>query len=402
MSFLLEDTLGSGGEERESSSSSSSSSESEGEDPMQVEAARLRKEQETLQRQAEEQKKERDRARQQRRAAKELKKAEKAKSRSLGAEPTMSSTAVQSTPVRPDTVTLDNSLVREEVHKPPQKKKKKAKKNASSSSDSDNENSSFSAFMKLVKKKAKSSKRKKGKKSKKRSRSSSSSDDSSMSEDEAELLVETVSIRDDGISEVNMDIRAKLRPPTGAPETWWKAPFKSAVSLPVRGASLNVEPAMGHGRVHDATIKRLHHRTSAISLRMLLTRNSDVHIRDTRVMRVEGDKVSMDRKWAAPEQTWEVAEAISNYVTLIHYIRSYSYEALALHRALHDYGWLLACVENEAEQILHLENSIDLVLARNRQRARDGRHPLTYEDIRLVVRGYLNSKGKYEPGLYGK
>ena len=113
---------------------------------------------------------------------------------------------------------------------------------------------------------------------------------------------------------------------------------------------------MGHGRVHDATIKRLHHRTSAISLRMLLTRNADVHIRDTRVMRVEGDKVSMDRKWAAPEQTWEVAEAISNFVTLIHYIRSYSYEALALHRALHDYGWLLACVESETEQILHLES----------------------------------------------
>ena len=163
-----------------------------------------------------------------------------------------------------------------------------------------------------------------------------------------------------------------------------------------------MEPAMGHGRVHEATIKRLHHRTSAVSLRMLLTRNSDVHIRDTRVMRVEGDKVSMDRKWAPPEQTWEVAEAISNLVTLVHYIRSYSYEALSLHRALHDYGWLLGCVENEAEQILHLENSIDLVLARNKQRARDGRHPLTYEDIRLAIRGYLNSKGKCEPGLYGK
>ena len=372
------------------------------EDPMEVEAARLRKEQEALQRRAEEHKKERERARQQKKAAKKLKEAEKAKKKALGAAPTMSSTALQSTPLRPDTVVLDNTPVREEALKQPQKRKAKKSAKEDSSSDSGKENSSFSAFMKLVKKKAKSSKKKKGKKSKKRSRSSSSSDDSSMSEDEAELLVETVNIRDDGISEVNMDIRAKLRPPTGAPETWWKAPFKSSVSLPVRGASLNVEPAMGHGRVHDATIKRLHHRTSAISLRMLLTRNADVHIRDTRVMRVEGDKVSMDRKWAAPEQTWEVAEAISNFVTLIHYIRSYSYEALALHRALHDYGWLLACVESETEQILHLESTIDLVLARNRQRARDGRHPLTYEDIRLVVRGYLNSKGKYEPGLYGE
>ena len=304
---------------------------------MQLEADRLRKEQEALQRKAEELKAERERAHREKKAAKKLREAAKAKKKSLGAGPTMSSTVIQSTPVRPDTVTLDNTPMRTEVHKPPQKKKAKKSAKEDSSSDSGGEGSSFSAFMKLVKRKAKSS-RKKGKKLKKRSRSSSSSEDSSASEDEAELLVETVNLRDDGVSEVNMDVRAKLRPPTGAPETWWKAPFKSSVSLPVRGASLNVEPAMGHGRVHDATIKRLHHRTSAVSLRMLLTRNSDVHIRDTRVMRVEGDKVSMDRKWAAPEQTWEVAEAISNFVTLIHYIRSYSYEALALHRALHDYG----------------------------------------------------------------
>ena len=42
-----------------------------------------------------------------------------------------------------------------------------------------------------------------------------------------------------------------------------------------------------------------------------------------------------------------------------------------------------------------------MILARNRQRARDNRHPLTYEEIRGAVRGYLNGKGKFEPGLYG-
>ena len=368
---------------------------------MQVEAARLRKEQEVLDQKAEALRLERDRARQQRKKQKE---AGKAKKKALDAGPAMSSTTMLSTPVRPNsTVVLESTPGMSGVVRPPARKKaKKSSTKEDSSSDSEREDHSFSAFLKFFKKQSQSSKKKKGKKSKKRSRSSSSSDDSSMSEEEAEMLVETVSIRDDGVSEVNMDLRAKLRPPTGAPDTWWKPPFKSSVSRPVRGGSLNVEPAMGHGRVHEATIKRLHHRTSAVSLRMLLTRNSDVHIRDTRVMRVEGDKVSMDRKWAPPEQTWEVAEAISNLVTLVHYIRSYSYEALSLHRALHDYGWLLGCVENEAEQILHLENSIDLVLARNKQRARDGRHPLTYEDIRLAIRGYLNSKGKCEPGLYGK
>ena len=59
------------------------------------------------------------------------------------------------------------------------------------------------------------------------------------------------------------------------------------------------------------------------------------------------------------------------------------------------------CIESEGDQLLHLEASIDVIFARNRQRARDNRHPLTYEEIRNAVRGYLNGKGKFEPGLYG-
>ena len=62
---------------------------------------------------------------------------------------------------------------------------------------------------------------------------------------------------------------------------------------------------------------------------------------------------------------------------------------------------ITGCVESEKDQLVHLEAAIDVVLARNRQRARDNRHPLTYEDICRAIRGYLNGKGKFEPGLYG-
>ena len=59
-------------------------------------------------------------------------------------------------------------------------------------------------------------------------------------------------------------------------------------------------------------------------------------------------------------------------------------------------------MEDEAEQVKLLEEAVDTVLSRNRQKARSARHPLTYEEIRLCIRGFLNGKGKHEPGLFGE
>ena len=101
---------------------------------------------------------------------------------------------------------------------------------------------------------------------------------------------------------------------------------------------MNLESALGHGRIHETTVRRVHHRTAVISVKMLLCKNADVSIRDDKTMSISGDKVVMNRKWAGVEHVWEIAEAISNLVTLVHYARSYSYEAIALQRALHDYG----------------------------------------------------------------
>ena len=85
---------------------------------------------------------------------------------------------------------------------------------------------------------------------------------------------------------------------------------------------------------------------------------------------VLGFQVSLDRKWAQVEAVWEIAEAVSNYVTLIHYTRNYSYEGIALSRVLHDYGWFLGISSGEREQMELLELGIDKILARNSQRAR--------------------------------
>ena len=264
-------------------------------------------------------------------------------------------------------------------------KKRSRRDSGSGSSESGNDAMKLlEGLMSLSKKKRRKSK----KKSKKRSRSSSSSSASSSDpEDEETVLTDKqFKLRDNGEDILDMNTRHILRTPTAAPEVWWKAPFRSRVSRPIRGSGLNMEPSLGHARIHDTTIRRCHDRCALLSTKMLLSKNADVSIRDSKVMKISGDKVSLDRKWAQVEAVWEIAEAVSNYVTLIHYTRNYSYEGIALSRALHDFGWFLGICSNEREQIELLELGIDKVLARNSQRARTNLPPMSYEQIRAALR----------------
>ena len=248
-------------------------------------------------------------------------------------EKTVSQESSSSSEEGEDSEDGDHVASESEEEEPKKKKKgKKRKKNAGSDSDSD-----MKAFFKGLSKYAK-----KSKKSKKKKRSRSSSSDSSASEEEEVVLLDKkVHVRDNGVDVVNMDLRHSLRTPSSEPATWWRAPFKSRVSRPIRGAGLSMEAAMGPARVNDATIRRAHDRASCLTTRMLLTRNADVSIKDSKTLKVEGNTISSDRKWSAPEEAWEIAEAIQNYVTLTYYIRNYSFEGLAIQRCFHDFGYFL-------------------------------------------------------------
>ena len=201
----------------------------------------------------------------------------------------------------------------EEEEPKKKKKSKKRKKDADRDSDSD-----MKAFLKGVARMAKKSKKIKKKKKKKRSRSSSSNSSASK-EDEVVLFDKKVHVKDNGVDVVNMELRHCLRTPSSEPATWWRPPFKSKVSRPIRGAGLSMEATMGSARVNDAT-------------------NADVSIKDSKTLKVEGNTISSDCKWSAPEEAWEIAEAIQNYVTLTYYIRNNSFEGLAIQRCFHDFG----------------------------------------------------------------
>ena len=276
------------------------------------------------------------------------------------------------------------------------KKKKKSSKRSDSDSDSRTAKKILAGIVSGL------SKKKRKKKSKKRSRSSSSSSSSDSEEDETTVLTEkTWKLRDNGDDILDMDIRHLLRTPTSSPDVWWRPPFKSRVSRPIRGAGMNMESVLGYARIHDTTIKRCHDRQSLITTKMLLSRNADVSIKDAKILKLGEDKVSYDRKWSGAEQVWEIAEAVSNLVSIIHFVRGYSFEALSIQRAIHDSGWLLGVVESEKEQLDLLEALLDKLLARNSQRARTNLPPMTHVQVREAIKTFLHSKGKSEAGLYG-
>ena len=177
------------------------------------------------------------------------------------------------------------------------KKKSKSKKHKRSrSSSSSSSSSSSDSSSEDERRRRKSKKSKKSKKSRRRSPSRDNSDVSS--EDETETMSikfsdpakvswdedkGVLTLEDDGVTDVRMEIRHQLRTPNSDPVMWWKKPFCSEKTTPVRGGGLYLEAAMGVARINELTLKRLHFRSHAVNIKMLLTRNADVNLKEQKV-----------------------------------------------------------------------------------------------------------------------
>ena len=285
--------------------------------------------------------------------------------------------------------------------------KRKKEEEVLISSSEDEEPSRREKLRLSSRKKKKAKKSKKSKKSKRRRRDSSSSSDSEDDEDvitdEEEAVIETdYTIRDNGTTVLDLDLRMALRTPNLSPTSWWKAPWASRISKPIRSSSLYLGHVMGAARVHPDTIARVHDRCSPLKVIHLLTRNAEIDAGESKVMEHKGGKKwTVDKNWEKPSSVGEVIEAIMNLEALCLMIRNFSHEALAIHRVLHDLGFMMTVSATDGEQLSLVEESVNKILGVNSQRARSGQGPLAYTEAKDLVVKFLNSKGKAESSLFG-
>ena len=151
---------------------------------------------------------------------------------------------------------------------------------------------------------------------------------------------EMVELKDNGVDEVDMELRHKLRTPNANPEKWWSLEGKDIEffdkSLPVRGTSLHLEPQAGSNRANEDTLIKLHKRSSSINLKMLLTKNQFVTDKNKSLLYDrDSESFTSGYKWQEASTVWEIIDAVHNLVNSIMMIRAYSYEATALSRGLH-------------------------------------------------------------------
>ena len=126
-----------------------------------------------------------------------------------------------------------------------------------------------------------------------------------------------VDLLDDGVGNVNAELRAKLRGPFSDPSSWFLGKFKEDKVGPVLGGSMYLRHLMGSDRVHQKTIRMLHSRFALIELKHFLPANAGVvrsmETETTMAKDEDGDQVfSTKIKWKNVETMHDVMECVLN------------------------------------------------------------------------------------------
>ena len=176
----------------------------------------------------------------------------------------------------------------------------------------------------------------------------------------------TINLDEEAPASANIMARHVLRVPNCKPDDWWTKQDGLKKALPVRTSGLYLASTMGSARIHDNTLARLHHRTSALTYKMLLGKNAHLCDQDKMVMMsTSSNSTKFGAKMEDANDTYELMEAVLNYLSATYMIRSYSYEAIALVRALHHVRYFYNVSSSESTQKKLLAGAIDRVLSRN-------------------------------------
>ena len=208
----------------------------------------------------------------------------------------------------------------------------------------------------------------------------------------------TITLDEEAPASANIMARHVLRVPNCKPDDWWTKQDGLKKALPVRTSGLYLASTMGSARIHDNTLARLHHRTSALTYKMLLNKNAHLCDQDKMVMMsTSSNTTKFGAKMEDANDTFELVEAVLNYLAATYMIRSYSYEAIALVRALHHVRYFYDVSSSESAQKKLLAGAINRVLSRNRALGSEGEPPMVYTAVVELLKNYYSEQGSSGP-----
>ena len=217
-------------------------------------------------------------------------------------------------------------------------------------------------------------------------------------EDEVTLKTETLVLRDDSTTVVDMKLRQKLKNPNFEPSSWWNPDSGlEKVSRPVVGQNLQLSHLMS-GRVNPKTIRRLHDRTLLVTTKALASHNcgalGDKEMK-YKMQATDDDETYLmgSRNYQDCKTCFEVIDSVFNLVDVLHMIRPYSYEGLALLRCLHHVRYYFGVAGDPKSQKLLCEKLISEVLSYNQNRGVQGKHPATFKKCLELSREVAVSSG---------
>ena len=204
-----------------------------------------------------------------------------------------------------------------------------------------------------------------------------------LEEEEAVLIDEMVQIKDDSVNVIDMGIRQRMKNPNSEPSDWWAGPEIAKVTRPIMGQSMYLAHLMP-GRVNPITIRKLHDRSSLVTCKGLSTNNSGVVGEKKMVYKLQPtddeDTILMGgRNYVECKTVFDVVESVLNLVAVVHQIRPYSYEGLAIIRCLHQIKFFYGCTDDPKVQKTLLEKLVSEILSYNQRRGNERKFPASFK-----------------------
>ena len=210
--------------------------------------------------------------------------------------------------------------------------------------------------------------------------------DEDLDEEEACLIDEMVHIKDNSCDIIDMGIRQRLKNPNGCPSDWWNSSVMEKRCRPIFGQSLYLTHLMP-GRINPLTIRKVHDRSVLVTAKSLSLQNSGCVGEKKMVYKLtqtaeEDETILMGgRNYVDCKTVFEVIESVFNLMAVVHQVRPYSYEVLALLRGLHHVKFFFGVTDDAKVQKQLVEKLVGEVWSYNQRRGLENRHPATFKKV---------------------